>query len=37
VVQRKASFGDLLAVVVQVAQVVEDDAQDSVFRRALVA
>jgi hypothetical protein len=37
VVHRKASFGDLLAVVVQAAQVVEDDAPDSVFRRALAA
>jgi hypothetical protein len=37
VVHRKASFGDLLAVIAQAAQVVEDDAADSVFRRALAA
>ncbi len=37
VVHRKASFGDLLAVVVQAAQVIEEDAPDSVFRRALAA
>jgi hypothetical protein len=37
VVHRKASFGDLLAVIVQAAQVMEDDAPDSVFRRALAA
>jgi hypothetical protein len=37
VVHRKASFGDLLAVIAQAAQVMEDDAPDSVFRRALAA
>jgi hypothetical protein len=37
VVHRKVSFGDLLAVVAQAAQIVEDDAPDSVFKRALAA
>jgi hypothetical protein len=37
IVHRKASFGDLLAVIAQAAQVMEDDAPDSVFRRALAA
>jgi len=37
VVQRKASLGDLLAVVAQAARVVEEDAADSAFRRAAMA
>ncbi len=37
VVHRKASLGDLLAVVAQAARVVEEDAGDSAFRRAAMA
>ncbi len=37
VVHRKASLGDLLAVVSQAARVIEDDAPDSAFARALAA
>ena len=37
VVHRKESLGDLLAVVAQVARVVEDDDPDAVFRTALAA
>jgi hypothetical protein len=37
IVRRKASFGDLLVVIAQAAQVMEDDAPDSVFKRALAA
>ncbi len=37
VVHRKAALGDLLAVVGQAATVVEDDAADSVLRRAALA
>ena len=37
VVHRKAALGDLLTVVAQAARVVEDDAPDTVFTRAVAA
>ena len=37
VVHRKAALGDLLGVVAQAARVIEDDAADGVFERALAA